>query len=108
MTALIVALSSADVTVRAVAVGLLGFLGLIFVSGRVDLSQLRRGARRPIPIYVRVDQRPGRLDRPPTARRRAAAVGGLTGMVLVAGIMIAIGISFVLALFVGSITDLLR
>ena len=108
MTALIVALSSADVTVRAVAVGLLGLLALIFVSGRVDFSQLRRGARRPIPVYVRVDQRPGQLDRPPSIRRRAAAVGGLTGVALVGGIVIAIGVSLVLALLVGSITDLLR
>lgn len=108
MTALIVALSSADVTVRAVAVGLLGLLALIFVSGRVDFSQLRRGARRPIPVYVRVDQRPAQLDRPPSVRRRAAAVGGLTGMALVGGIVIAIGVSLVLALLVGSITDLLR
>jgi len=108
MTALIVALSSADVTVRAVAVGLLGLLALIFISGRVDWTQLRRGNRRPIPVYVRVDQRPGRLDQPPTIRRRVAAVGGLTGMALVGGIVIAIGVSLVLALLVGSITDLLR
>lgn len=108
MTALIVALSSADVTVRAVAVGTLGFLALILLSGRVDWSQLRRGARRPIPVYVRVDQRPGHIERPPTIRRRAAAIGGLTGMALVGGIVIAIGVSLVLALLVGSVTDLLR
>ena len=108
MTALIVALSSADVTVRAVAVGLLGFLALLFVSGRIDWTHLRRGARRPIPVYVRVDQRPGRLNQPPTLRRRVAAAGGLTGIALVGGIVIAIGVSLVLALVVGSVTDLLR
>ena len=108
MTALIVALSSADVTVRAVAVALLGFLALVLVAGRVDWSQLRRGTHRPTPIYVRVDQRPSQLDRQPDFRRRAAAAGGLTGLAVLGGVAIAVGVSLVLALLIGSVTDLLR
>lgn len=108
MTALIVALSSADVTVRAIAVALLGFLALVIVSGRVDWSQFRRGTQRPTPIYVRVDQRPSQLDRQPDFRRRAAAAGGLTGLAVLGGIAISVGVSLVLALLIGSVTDLLR
>lgn len=108
MAALIVALSSADVTARAVAVSLLGFLALVLLSGRIDWTQFRRGIRRPAPVYLRVDQRPGQLERPPSMRRRATAVGGLTGIAVVGGIVIAVGISIVLTIVVGSITNLLR
>ena len=108
MTALIVALSRADVTVRAIAVVLLDFLAHVLVSGRLDWPQFRRGTQRPTPIYVRVDQRPSQLDRQPDFRRRAAAAGGLTGLAVLGGIAISVGVSLVLALLIGSVTDLLR
>jgi hypothetical protein len=108
MTALIVALSTADVTVRAGAVGLAAAFAIALLGLRVDWTQLRRGQRRPAPIYLRVDQRPARIYRPPSARRRAAATGGLAGFAVAAGLVIALALSVAAALLVESVTNLLR
>ena len=108
MTALIVALSTADVTVRAGAVGLAAAAALALLGLRIDWNQLRRGQRRPMPLYLRVDQRPGQVYRPPSARRRVAASGGLVGFALAAGLVIALAVSVAAALLVESVTDLLR
>lgn len=108
MTALIVALSTADVTVRAGAVGLAAALAVALLGSRIDWNQLRRGQRRPIPLYLRVDQRPGQTYRPPTVRRRVAASGSLVGFAVAAGLVIALAVSVAAALLVESVTDLLR
>jgi hypothetical protein len=108
MTALIVALSTADVTVRAGAVGLAAAIAVALLGLRVDWTQLRRGQRRPAPIYLRVDQRPGQVYRPPSARRRASATGGLLGFAIAAGLVIALALSVAAALLVESVTNLLR
>ena len=108
MTGLIVALSTADVTVRAGAVGLLAVVAIVFVAARIDWGQFRRSQGRPAPVYVRVDQRPGQIYRHPSIRRRAAAVSGLAGFAVAGGIAIALAFSVVVALLVESITGLLR
>ncbi len=108
MTGLIVALSTADVTVRAGAVGLLAIVAIAIVAGRVDWTQFRRSQSKPSPVYLRVDQRPGQIYRPPSIRRRAAATGGLAGFAVAGGIAIALVFSVVVAVLVESITGLLR
>lgn len=108
MTALIVALSTADVTARAGVVGLAAAIALAVLGLRIDWNQLRRGQRRPVPLYLRVDQRPGQIYRPPSARRRVAASGGLVGFALAAGLVIALALSVAAVLLVESVTDLLR
>lgn len=108
MTGLIVALSTADVTVRAGAVGLLAILAIAVVAGRIDWGQFRRSQRRPVPIYLRVDQRPGQIYRPASLRRRVAATGGLAGFAVAGGIAIALVLSVVVAVLVESVTGLLR
>ena len=108
MTSSIVALSSADATVRAVVVALLSLLALAAIGTRIDWTQLRRDGRRPAPVYLRVDQRTGQTYRAPSPRRRIAAAGGLGGLVVVAGIAIALAVSILLSVLVGAITDLLR
>jgi hypothetical protein len=108
MTALIVALSTADVTVRAGAVGLLAAVAIAVVGLRIDWNQFRRHPRRVTPLYLRVDQRPGQIYRPPSIRRRAAAAGGLAGFAIAGGVIIALVVSVAIALLVESITGLLR
>ena len=108
MTSLIVALSTADVTVHAAVVAFLGMLAIAIVAGRIDWSKLQRGNRQPEPIYLRVDRRPSNLYRPPTPRERAAATGGLAGFALIGGIAIALAVSIAIGFLVGSVTDLLR
>lgn len=108
MTGLIVALSAADVTVRAGAVGLLAILAVAVVAGRIDWGQFRRSQRRPVPIYLRVDQRPSQMYRPASVRRRIAATGGLAGFAVAGGVAIALVLSVVVAVLVESITGLLR
>lgn len=108
MTALIVALSTADVTVRAGVVGLAAAIAIAILGLRIDWTQLRGGRRRPMPIYLRVDQRPGQVYRPPSARRRATATGGLVGFAVAAGLVIALTLSVAAALLVESVTNLLR
>ena len=108
MTGLIVALSTADVTVRAGAVGLLAIVAIAIVAGRVDWTQFRRSQSKPSPGYLRGDQRPRPIYRPPSIRRRAAATGGLAGFAVAGGIAIALVFSVVVAVLVESITGLLR
>ncbi len=108
MTVLIVALSTADVTVRAGAVGLVATVAIALLVLRLDWTQLRRGVRRPAPIYLRVDQRPGQVYRPPSARRRVTATGGLLGFAVAAGLVIALAVSVAAGLLVESVTNLLR
>ena len=108
MTALIVALSTADVTVRAGAVGLAAAIAVAVLGLRIDWTQLRRHRRRPTPIYLRVDQRPMQTYRPPSVKRRAAATGGLVGFALAAGLAVALALSVAAALLVDSVTNLLR
>lgn len=108
MTALIVALSTADVTVRAGVVGLAAAIAIAFLGLRIDWNQFRGGRRRPVPVYLRIDQRPGQVYRPPSARRRATAAGGLVGFAVAAGLVIALTLSFAAALLVESVTNLLR
>jgi hypothetical protein len=108
MTGLIVALSTADVTVRAGAVGLLALVAIALVAGRIDWGQFRRSHNRPAPVYLRVDQRPGQIYRHPSIRRRAAATGGLAGFAVAGGVAIALVFAVVGALLVESITGLLR
>lgn len=108
MTALIVALSTADVTVRAGVVGLAAAIAIALLGLRIDWTQFRGGRRRPMPIYLRVDQRPGQVYRPPSARRRATATGGLVGFAVAAGLVIALTLSAAAALLVESVTNLLR
>lgn len=108
MTALIVALSTADVTVRAGVVGLAAALAIAVLGQRVDWSQIRAGRRRPVPIYLRVDQRAGRVYRPASARRRMTATGGLVGFAVAAGLVVALALSVAVALLVESANDLLR
>lgn len=108
MTALIVALSTADVTVRAGVVGLAAAIAVALLGLRVDWTQLRRGQRRPAPIHLRVDQRPGQIYRPPSTRRRVTATGGLLGFAVAAGLVIALALSVAAALLVESVTNLLR
>jgi len=108
MTALIVALSTADVTVRAGVVGLAAALAIAVLGQRVDWSQIRAGRRPPVPIYLRVDQRAGRVYRPPSARRRMTATGGLVGFAVAAGLVVALALSVAVALLVESANDLLR
>lgn len=104
----IVALSATDATVHAAAVGFLAILAISFVVGRTDWSRLVRGHRRPSPVYVRVDQRPGRIYNHPSLRRRTAAAGGLAGLAVVAGVVIALAVAVVISTLVSSVTDLLR
>jgi len=108
MTTTIVALSTADVTVRSVVVCLLALLALVAVGGRIDWNALRRNTSRPAPIYLRVDQRSTLPYQQPDIRKRAVASGGLVLLALVSGIVIAIAVSIVLATAVGSVTSLLR
>ena len=108
MTALIVALSTADVTVRAGAVGLLALFALFIIGSRIDWTQFRRDAGRPAPIYLRVDQRPGQVYRPPSVRRRGVAGGNLLGVAVAGGVLIALALSVAVAVLVESVTDLLR
>lgn len=108
MTALIVALSTADVTVRAGAVGLAAVVAVALLGVRIDWASLRRNQRRAVPIYLRVDQRSGYAYRPPSARRRAAATGGLMGFAVAGGLVIALALSIAAALLVESVTNLLR
>lgn len=105
---LIVALSATDATVHAAAVGFFALLAVVFVASRFDWSRLARGTRRPSPVYVRVDQRPGRIYTPPALRRRTAAAGGLAGLAVVAGIVFALAVAVVMSALVSSVTDLLR
>ena len=93
---------------RAGVVGLAAAAALALLGLRIDWNQLRRGQRRPMPLYLRVDQRPGQVYRPPSARRRVAASGGLVGFALAAGLVIALAVSVAAALLVESVTDLLR
>lgn len=113
MTSLIVALSTADVTVRAVTVCVLAVIAMVMASSRFERgfgrwSGWRQTARRPMPIYLRVDQRPSPEHRQPDLRRRATAMGGLAAVAVVGGVLIAISVSLVLATAVASITNLLR
>lgn len=111
MTTPIVALSMADVTVRAILVCALAFFALFVAGGRIDWTWLRNGfgnGRRPTPIYLRVDQQATREYHRPDLRRRAMSTGQLLGLAVVGGIVIAIAVSVVLATAVGSVTSLLR
>ncbi len=108
MTALIVALSTADVTVRAGVVGLAAAIAVALLGLRIDWTRFRGGRRGPTPIYLRVDQRPGQVYRPPSIRRRATATGGLVGFAVAAGLVIALTLSVAAALLVDSVTNLLR
>lgn len=108
MTTPIVALSTADVTVRSIMICVLAALAVSVAGGRIDWSSLRQGHRRPRPVYLRVDQRPTVSYQEPDLRRRALSSVALVLLSVVGGIVIAIAVSIVLATAVSSVTNLLR
>ena len=108
MTTTIVALSTADVTVRSILICFLSAIAVIVAGGKVDFASLRRGSRRPRPVYLRVDQRPTVSYQQPDLRRRAMSSGALVLLAVVSGIVIALAVSIVLATAVSSVTSLLR
>lgn len=108
MSASIVALSTADVTVRAAVVAGFAVVALALVADRMDFSRFARKVRRPEHIYVRVDRRPGQLHRPPDLRHRLTAAGNLAGLAIVGSVAIAVVVTLLISFLVGSVTDLLR
>ena len=108
MTTTIVALSTADVTVRSILICGFATIAVAVAGGRIDWTSMRRGYRRPRPVYLRVDQRPALSYQQPDLRRRAFSSGALVLLAVVGGIIIAITVSIVLATAVSSVTSLLR
>ena len=108
MTTPIVALSTADVTVRSILICLFSAIAVVVAGGKIDFASLRRGSRRPRPVYLRVDQRPTVAYQQPDLRRRVLSSGALVLLAVVGGIVIAITVSIMLATAVSSVTNLLR
>lgn len=109
MSPSIVALSTADVTLRAVLVTAIAF-GVIFVlARRPDVERfLRRQPQRVQPLYVRVDQRPGRGYAPPPPARRGISALVLLVVAVSLGAVAAFAVAVILSTLVTSVTDLLR
>jgi hypothetical protein len=109
MSNTIVALSTGEVTLRAVFVCLFAFTAILVLSRRPDFDRfLRRQPPRVQPIYVRVDQRPGRAYQPPLGTRRGVSAAMLLLVALGVGAVGAFAVALVLGTLVTSVTDLLR
>jgi|GEM_PF-1920192 hypothetical protein len=109
MSTSIVALSTAEVTLRAVLVTALAFGAIFVVARRPDVERfLRRQPQRVQPIYVRVDQRPGRGYQPPPPSRRGISAVVLLVVAVSAGAVAALAVAVILSTLVTSVTDLLR
>jgi hypothetical protein len=109
MSLSIVALSTAEVTLRALLVTTLAFGAIFVLARRPDVERfLRRQPQRVHPIYVRVDQRPGRGYQPPPPLRRGISALALLVAAVSVGAVVAFAIAVILSTLVTSVTDLLR
>lgn len=109
MSTSIVALSTADVTLRAVLVTFIAFGTIFVLARRPDFERfLRRQPQRVQPIYVRVDQRPSRGYQPPPPVRRGMSALVLLVVAIGLGAVAAFAVAVILSTLVTSVTDLLR